>query len=170
MKAIVGVIIAALIGGLVYLKFFTSDFSVERRDEFYAVVKTVTVDTANSTNQIEATFNEILQIYSPNAQTGIVRTIGINESEFTFQIGYLVKAKDESAPESMEIVTIPAGSVAELIVYGPYTESYKSFPVLIEKIKEAGLEISGPAYQLFFNDPAMVSEQNLKAALVFPVE
>ncbi|MBH48597.1 MAG: hypothetical protein CME71_10555 [Halobacteriovorax sp.] len=170
MKAIIGVIIAALVGGLIYLKFFTSDFTVEYRDEFYAVVKTVTVDTANSTNQIEATFNEILQIYSPHAQTGMVRTIGINESEFTFQIGYLVKSLDEVVPESMEVVTIPAGTVAELLVYGPYTESYKSFPILSEKVKEVGLEVNGPAYQLFFNDPALVSEQSLKAALVFPVE
>tara|TARA_R110000868_G_scaffold117600_16_gene312637 strand:- start:18592 stop:19104 length:513 start_codon:yes stop_codon:yes gene_type:complete len=170
MKAIIGVIIAALVGGLVYLKFFASDFTVEYRDEFYAVVKTVTVDTANSTNQIEATFNEILQIYSPKAQTGIVRTIGVNESEFTFQVGYLIKADDEEVPESMEIVTIPAGTVAELTVYGPYTESYKSFPTLIEKIKESDLEVSGPAYQLFFDDPALVSEPSLRAALVFPVE
>tara|TARA_R110000868_G_scaffold129349_5_gene338034 strand:+ start:12838 stop:13350 length:513 start_codon:yes stop_codon:yes gene_type:complete len=170
MKGIIAVIIAALIGGVVYMKFFTSDFTIETQPEFYAAVKTVTIENANTSNQIEATFNEILEIYSPKSQRGIVRTVGIEDGQFTFQIGYTVNSPDETVPESMEVITIAETTAAQLIVTGPYTESYKSFPKLSAKVKEAGLKVTGPAYQLFFDDPAQVDANSLKAALVFPVE
>lgn len=170
MKGIIAAAIVLLLGGLTYIKFFSSDFSIKNQDEIHAIVKTITVDVNDSPNQVETTFNEVLEIYSSEIQTGIIRTIMANAKEYTLQIGYLVSDPEIVPPESMTIITIPAAKVAKLRVIGPYKESYKSFSKLINLINENKLKINGPPYQLFYDDPAFVDEDRLEADIIYPVE
>ena len=70
--------------------------------------------------------------------------------------------KDDIKPSE-----IPKGQYAACIYTGPYSEIAPAYDALTQWVNENGYESSGIAYELYIDDPGVVSPEELKTQVLF---
>jgi effector-binding domain-containing protein len=77
------------------------------------------------------------------------------------------------APEGRDDITvseIPEGEYASCLHQGPYSEIGPAYDALSRWVTEQGREPSGPAYELYLNDPGELPEDELQTQILFPLK
>jgi effector-binding domain-containing protein len=85
--------------------------------------------------------------------------------EAGFPVAQAAPARGEIAPSA-----IPGGQVATCLYSGPYDTMPPAYEALTQFIKEKGCEPTGVAYEIYLNDPATVSPQDLQTLILFPLK
>lgn len=73
-----------------------------------------------------------------------------------------VKGKGE-----IEAGEIPAGKFAACVHIGPYSAIESAYQALSKWMDEQGLEMGGPAYEFYLNDPENTAPEDLKTQILF---
>ncbi len=72
--------------------------------------------------------------------------------------------------EGMEITTLEGGKMVSYLHKGRYQDVGPSYQRIFEYIGKNGLEVAGPARELFLNDPKEVPESELLSELQVPIK
>lgn len=85
------------------------------------------------------------------------------------EAGFLVW---EKLPEKNGIQSsqIPSGKYAVCIHTGAYNKIEAAYDALMNWVKEKGYTPTGISYELYWNDPTITPEDELKTRLMFPLE
>jgi len=78
-------------------------------------------------------------------------------------------AESELDKEGLGVKRLGAAHVAAAMHKGPYEESEETYRALTLWVEKNGYEASGPPEELYFNDPAAVSPDELLTEIRFPV-
>ena len=89
-----------------------------------------------------------------------------NDIEAAIPISGQITVNDQD----MEIKTIPSCKVLSYVHKGSYRNLHEKYTYLFKYAQEQGLIIKGPCRELYFNDPAEVSENDLKTEIQLPIE
>lgn len=75
-------------------------------------------------------------------------------------------------PEKGDIFSkdIPAGDFATCLYIGPYREIEPAYTALSAWITESDRKTSGPAYEVYLNDPGEIAPEDLQTQILFPLE
>ena len=65
---------------------------------------------------------------------------------------------------------IPPGREISCMYKGPYAESAEAYDKLLEFAEQMGVEVTGTAYEYYYNSPAEVPESELLTKIVFPLK
>jgi len=65
---------------------------------------------------------------------------------------------------------IPTGKYASCLYTGPYSEMRFAYEALSNFIEKKGHETTGVAYEMYLNDPSVVSPEELQTQILFPLK
>ena len=85
------------------------------------------------------------------------------------EIGFFVPKQIAGKGEILSN-TIPAGKQVSYLFKGPYQETEPVYEAMIAWIGENGYVPTGVSYELYYNSPAEVPENELLTKIVFPVK
>ncbi len=93
-----------------------------------------------------------------------------SEKEVNIEVALPVAGKVEipASYDSVEIKSLPEARVLSLIHKGSYPTIHKSYQAVFEHMARAGLEVAGPIRELYLNDPANTSENDLMTEIQIP--
>jgi effector-binding domain-containing protein len=72
--------------------------------------------------------------------------------------------------DEIKAKVIPEAKYASCLYIGPYSEMAPAYELLTKYVKEKGYESTGIAYELYLNDPSVVSQEELKTEILFPLK
>jgi len=72
--------------------------------------------------------------------------------------------------EEMEIRTIPGGTCLSLVYKGPYSGLHEAWSRVQAGVEKNQFRMAGPGREVYYNDPALVPENELLTELQQPVE
>ena len=70
----------------------------------------------------------------------------------------------------MQVKSYPASKVVSYVHKGSYNKLHEKYTYLYKYIQENNLKVNGPCRELYLNDPAQVSEGELKTEIQIPIE
>jgi effector-binding domain-containing protein len=84
------------------------------------------------------------------------------------EIGFPV-SRSLQEKEDIKAGEMPAGKYASCIHIGPYDKLEPAYAALAQWIKENGYQSSGPAYEIYLNDPNETVPEELETLIKFPL-
>ncbi len=79
-------------------------------------------------------------------------------------------AKKISSKDEIKASEIPRGKYASCLYIGPYSGVAPAYETLAKYIEDQGYEPTGIAYELYLNDPSVVSPEELQTEILFPLK
>ena len=91
------------------------------------------------------------------------------EIDADLEVALPVAGRVEVENPALELRTLPATRVVSVLYTGPYQGISSAHEAVFGAVRTLGLEWSGPARELYLNEPGTVGEQELMTEVQYPV-
>jgi len=91
------------------------------------------------------------------------------ELDADLEVALPVTGRVEIENPALELRSLPATRVVSVLYTGPYQGVSSAHEAVFKAVQALGLEWSGPARELYLNDPGTVPEQELMTEVQYPV-
>lgn len=84
-------------------------------------------------------------------------------NQVTFRAGFFVDGRDaDKAEGDVKADVTPAGRVAHLTHVGPYSALRITYEAVMRSLKERGIDLSAPTWEVYVDDPEQTPEASLR--------
>ncbi len=91
------------------------------------------------------------------------------EQDADLEVALPVTGRVEVENPALELRTLPATRVVSVVYTGPYQGISSAHETVFKAVQALGLEWSGPAREVYLNDPGTVPERELMTEVQYPV-
>jgi effector-binding domain-containing protein len=89
--------------------------------------------------------------------------------DLDIEIGMQV-SRELPGRDAIQAGHIPGGKAASAINIGPYSKMEPTYTALAQWMTEKGLEPTGVAYEFYIDDPAEISQKEIRTQIYFPLK
>ncbi len=130
------------------------------------VTKSCSMDPKDISAAMEEAYDEVWGWMQKEGVEAAGRPLAVYHSydpnKMTFRAGFVVTPEDmEKADGAVSADVTPAGRVLHYVHKGPYATLRDDYALLMDYAESEGIEIDAPSWEIYVNDPAEVSEDEL---------
>ncbi len=139
------------------------------------VVRTTASDPGAIGAGMQEAFEALFALMSEQRIRPLGAPVAIYDSfspeETTYRVGFPVTEEDcRRVSESALCGETPDGRALRGVHRGPYGELPKTYQAMMDHMEASGLQMDGPAWEIYLSDPAETSQEALETEVYLPVK
>lgn len=137
-----------------------------RETPYLYVERTCSMDPADISNEMGSAFQQVWAFMEASAIKPVGSALSVyytyDPDTMTFRAGFTVAREDMAkAGDDEKADVTPAGRALHFVHKGSYATLRDDYGLMMQHLKDNGLEASGPGWELYMNDPSETPEAEL---------